>query len=306
MKIEQVLVHYLLRTKKLTLQGIGTFELEGAIPESDDPEKPAVIPENSISFHYDPKAAEDEGLVNFIVIHTQKIKPLASSDLDSFLSLGRQFLNIGNPFVLQNLGTLEKLSSGEIAFKPGRIVAQKIEPQKIKSDEIENVAEEENLFNDYKQERKSNVGSKGILAILVIIILGFAVWATWHYGFSKKTNNDNLKSTEAIVPIAEDSSRLKKDSTITTNTALDSSKIMEEKPAGTNSFNIVVRQYRYKNSALVRLKELKSYHRNVIMYTDDSVIYKIAEPFTLPLSDTTKILDSLKRYYTRVYVEIPK
>ena len=303
MKIEQVLVHYLLRTKKLTLQGIGTFQLEGPIQESDDPEKPVVIPENSISFHYDPKATEDEELVNFIVIHTRKIKPLASSDLDSFLSLGRQFLNIGNPFVLQNLGTLDKSDSGEIVFKPGHMVAQKMEPQKIKSEEPENAGEEENLFNDYQKERKSNASSKGILALIVVIILGFAVWATWHYGFSKKNNDENLNSTESIVPISGDSSHLK-DSTAIANAAADSLNNTTKKPTDTGGFRIVVRKYRSKEAAIARLNLLKNYHRNVIMYTTDSVIYKIAEPFALPLSDTTKILDSLKRYYAKIYVEV--
>lgn len=303
MKIEQVLVHYLLKTKRLTLQGIGTFQLEGPIPESDDPEKPVLIPENSISFHYDPRATEDEELVNFITIHTRKIKPLASSDLDSFLSLGRQFLNIGKPFVLQNLGTLDKLNSGELVFQPGHIVAQKIEPQKIKIEEPENV-EEEKLFNDYQKERKSNTGSKGILAILVILILGFAVWATWRYEFNKKNNDENLKTTESIVPITEDTSHLKKDSAKIANAATDSLKNAKRNAADTSGFKIVVRQFRSKEAALFRLKELKSYHRKVIMYTTDSVIYKIAEPFAMPLSDTTKVLDSLKRYYTRVFVEV--
>lgn len=304
MKIEQVLVHYLLRTKKLTLQGIGTFQLDGPIQESDDPERPVVIPENSISFHYDPRATEDEELVNFITIHTRKIKPLASSDLDSFLSLGRQFLNIGNPFVLQNLGTLDKSDSGEIVFKPGHMVAQKMEPQKIKSEEPANTGEEENLFNDYQKERKSNSGSKGILALIVIVILGLAVWATWHYGFSKKNNDDNLKSTESIVPMSGDSSNIKKDSATIANTAADSLKNVEKKLTDTKGFKIVVRKYRSKDAAIARLNELKNYRRNVIMYTTDSVIYKIAEPFALPLSDTTKILDSLKRYYSKVFVEV--
>jgi hypothetical protein len=33
------------------------------------------------------------------------------------------------------------------------------------------------------------------------------------------------------------------------------------------------------------------------MYTADSVTYKLAEPFNLPLSDTAKIKDSLNRFY---------
>lgn len=304
MKIEQVLVHYLLRTKKLTLQGIGTFELEGAIPESDDPEKPIIIPENSISFHYNPRATEDEGLVNFIVIHTRKIKPLASSDLDSFLSLGRQFLNIGNPFVLQNLGTLDKSDSGELVFKPGHIVAQKIEPQKIVSEETENPAEED-MFNDYKQDRKKNTSSKGVLVVLGLIILGILGWVVWYYGFSKKGNVETLNSTESVVPVT-DSSRFKKDSTINSKSGADSISNVNKNSLNPYNFNIVVRRYRSKDLAIKRLELLKTYHRNVILYTDDSVIYKIAEPFKLPLSDTTKVLDSLKRYYSKVYVEIPK
>jgi hypothetical protein len=42
------------------------------------------------------------------------------------------------------------------------------------------------------------------------------------------------------------------------------------------------------------------------MYTDnDSATFKIAEPFNLPLSDTTKMLDSLKTFYAKTYgVEI--
>jgi len=107
-KIEQALVYYLLKTKQLTLQGIGTFHLDASVPDYVDSDKPVSIPENAITFNYDPKVTEDEGLVDFIVEHTNKIKPLAASDLDSFLSLARQFLNIGKPLTLQNIGTLEK------------------------------------------------------------------------------------------------------------------------------------------------------------------------------------------------------
>lgn len=303
MKIEQAIVQYLFKTKKLTLEGIGTFLLYNTAPDSADPEKAVPLPEKSVIFHYDPKAKEDPDLVDFIVENTNKIKPLASSDLESFISLGRQFLNIGKPFVLQNLGTLDKLNSGELVFKQGHLVAQKIEPGKVKIEEPETEEKEENLFNDYQKERKSNNAPKAILAVLVVVILGFLGWAVWHYGFSKKNNVESLQSTEPIMPIT-DSSNLKKDSTA--NAAADSNNIQKNNAGDSITFNIVVRKYRSEGAAMARLKELKYYHRNVIMYTNDSVIYKVAEPFKLPLSDTTKILDSLKRYYAKVYVDIPK
>jgi hypothetical protein len=45
--------------------------------------------------------------------------------------------------------------------------------------------------------------------------------------------------------------------------------------------------------------DLVSRKHNVIMYTSDSLLYKLAEPFKLPLSDTTRIKDSLNKFYYR-------
>lgn len=296
MKIEQVLVHYLLKTKQLTLQGIGTFHLNASVPDSADSEKPIVIPENAITFTYDPRVTEDEGLVDFIVEHTRKIKPLAASDLDSFLSLGRQFLNIGKPLILPHIGTLEKLNSGVLAFVPGQLIAPRIEPNRIKrEDEEPKEPSEENLFNDYQKERKANNSGKMILMLLVLVILAFAVWAVWRYAFTKKDEPQNLTTTEGVVPVKDSS--FKADSITIAN-------VQPAKVSDTVPFNVVVGEYHTRKAAEKRLGKLKDNHRNVILYTDDSTIYKVAEPFNLPLTDTTKILDSLRRYYAKALIEL--
>ncbi|MEO8860777.1 MAG: hypothetical protein ABI358_05105, partial [Ginsengibacter sp.] len=59
----------------------------------------------------------------------------------------------------------------------------------------------------------------------------------------------------------------------------------------------MVKETNNKAVALARTEILKSYGRNVIMYTADSITFKVAQLFTAPLSDTAKILDSLNRYY---------
>ena len=298
MKIEQVLVHYLLKTKQLTLQGIGTFHLDAAVPDSSDSDKPIVIPDNAISFDYNPRATEDDGLVDFIVEHTRKIKPLAASDLDSFLSLGRQFLNIGKPFNLPHIGTLEKQNSGALIFVPGQQVAQKMEPNRVRQDEeTDTEGQQERLFGEYPNEKKSNNSGKTILTLLVILILAFAVWAVWKYAFTKKQEAPNITSTEGIVPVKD--SAFKADSTTIAN-----SQPVTPAPSDTAQFNIVVNEYHTLFSAEKRLKQLKTYNRNAIIYTSDSITYKVAEPFALPLSDTTRILDSLRRYYSKAFVEI--
>jgi hypothetical protein len=296
-KIEQVLVHYLLKNKKLTLQGIGTFDLNASLPDSADPDKPIILPENSVTFHYDPKVTEDEGLVDFIVEHTNKIKPLASSDLDSFLSLGRQFLNIGKPLTLPNIGTLEKLNSGILAFKPGQLVAQKIEPNKVKNEEAEGTEPEESLFNDYQKDRRSKNGARAVFVLLILIVLGFIGWAVWHYGFNQKNEPETITTTEPVVPLKDSS--YKADSAIIANAAVDSSK-----NADSVSFIMVISRYKSLPAAEWKVKTLKKLHPDVSIFTNDSVIYKVAEPFRRPLADTTTILDSLKSFFPKATVEV--
>ena len=293
MKIEQALVLYLLKNKQISLQGIGTFRLDVALPEVTDNDKPVIIPANAVSFHYDPKVGEEETIVDFIVEHTKKIKPLASADLDSFLTLGRQFLNIGKPFTIQNLGTLDKLKSGELEFKPGQLILQKIEaPKGMTENDIEE-NDAENLFNDY-QNKAPNNSKRAWLTILTILILGFGAWVAWNLLFKK--NSTEVAPSESIVPLP-DTALKNNDSLIKSIAPADSNNLSQMPMPDSASFKVVVGPATSKQTALVRLAKLKSFGRNVIMYTDDSITYKIAHTFTLPLSDTTKILDSLNKYY---------
>ena len=281
MKIEQVLVQQLYSHKKITLQGIGSFTLDNSISLPVDSEKGMVIPENAISFEYNPKAGEDEGLIDAIVKHTKKIKPLASADLDSFLMLGRQFLNIGKPFTIEGLGTLDKAQTGELIFIPGQFITPRIEaPKALKENETE---EKSGLFPDYDSEVKSN-SSRTLIIAVTILLIGLAAWATWHY-FFQKTDQDTVNETQTL-PVNTDTAEIKKDSVITPVIANDG-----------YSFKIVFKQTKNKLDALKEYNKYKEYGHKVIMYTNDSVVYKVAEAFTLPLSDTTYIKDSLNKYY---------
>jgi hypothetical protein len=296
-KIEQALVLYLLKHKQISLQGIGTFKIDALLPENPDNEKSYAIPTDAVSFIYDPKTGEDDELIDYIVLNTKKIKPLASADLDSFLTLGRQFLNIGKPFTIQNLGTLEKLNNGNLEFKPGPPI-QKVEIPKLKIEDEGAEQHEADLFNDYKRDPPSGSNRKALLIILVIALLGAGAWAAWHFGF-KKPPDEKPKTTEAIVPIADTPAPTKSiDSSALAQKPADSLSQGQKATRDSFTFNVVVRETKDKEIALARLAILKSFGRNVYMYTSDSITFKVAEPFTLPLSDTTRILDSLnKKFY---------
>lgn len=296
MKIEQALVFFLIKHKQITLQGIGTFRIDGSVPENSDNDKPVIIPAEAISFVYDPKAGEDPELIDFIVQNTKKIKPLASADLDSFLTLGRQFLNIGKPFTIQNLGTLDKLKSGALEFKAGPLI-QRVEVPKPKIEDDGAEKHEENLFNDYQRRPSSNNG-KVVLFILAIVVLAGIAWAVWEFGFKKNNDDSTTATADKIVPVFDSAANLKRlDSIAAALKAADTVRNGQKASVDSITFKVVVKETTNMKVAMARLQRLKSLGRDVIMYTDDSITYKVAQPFALPLSDTTRILDSLNKFY---------
>lgn len=282
MKIEQVLVQQLYSHKKITLQGIGSFSLNSSVSLPVDSEKGTVLPENAVAFEYNPKAGEDEALIDAIVVHTKKIKPLASADLDSFLMLGRQFLNIGKPFTIEGLGTLDKAQTGELIFLPGQFVTPKIEaPKALKENEYE---EKSGLFPDYDTE-VNNSGRKTLWIITTIILLGAAAWAAYYF-FYKKTSQEIVNETPPQQVATDTLPAARKDTVIVPAPVTDG-----------YTFKIVFKVTKDKQEAVRTLAKYKEYGHKVIMYSTDSVTYKVAEPFTLPISDTTHVKDSLNRYY---------
>lgn len=290
MKIDQAFIYYLLRFKELPLQGIGTFTLEGNIPEPSDPEKPLVIPEDAIRFTYNPRIAEDPNLVQFISETTGKIKPLASADLDSYLTLGRQFINIGKPLILPNIGTIEKTNTGELVFKGGQHVMDRITPTKVSTEVEEVKPEEPESFSDFPPQKR-NAG-RGFLYLVILIIVGLTGWAIWKYGFH--VDEEATMTHTEITPVPADTGATDAD------TSQPQSLEISQKPAITNDtvgFQIVVGTYNRERGEN-RLRDMKLAGRNVVLYTTDSITYKVAEPFPdLPLRDSNRIKDSMRGYY---------
>ena len=295
MKIEQVLIHYLIKTKKLSLQGIGIFLLEGTVAESSDPNKPITIPEGAVTFTHDPRVSEDPGLVSFIVEYTGKILPLASADLDSYLMLGRQFLNIGNPMILPGIGTIEKTNSGNLVFRGGMHLAERMEANRAKIEDEGAEPHDEDMFNDYQRETKSKAG-RTILIFIGILIIGLIIWAIWRYAFNAVNEPENV--TQATYPPAPVSdTQVTNDSANAAITPPGLTTSSTALPDDTFTFKAVVNEYDNLPAAQARYNKLQSYGRKVGIYTSDSLTYKIAEPFNRPLSDTTKVKDSLNAYY---------
>ena len=293
MKIEQLLVEHFYITKQVTLQGIGTFTLSPDFIMPADSDKDIVLPENAVSFQYNSRAKEDEALIDYIVQQSRKMKPLASADLESYLMLASQFLNIGKPLVINGIGTLEKSQTGEYQFTPGQYINTKVEDPTV---QLKEKSREDVSFSN--EAKSAPVNKKLLMVIAGVIGVAIIGWAAWHFLANKKTaetvTQNTIEQTQPAVTVP-DTNVVKKDTTALVSKKPDAA-VTATTPGG-YTFKIVFKVTNSKAAALEKMNTMILRGHKVVMYTSDSVTYKLAEPFNLPISDTAKIKDSLNKYY---------
>jgi hypothetical protein len=305
MKIEQLLVQHLYNSKELSLQGIGTFRLSDSVVLPAENEKDFVVPADGITFTYDIKAKEDEALIDYIVQQTRKMKPLASADLDSFILLSKQFLNIGKPFRIEGIGTLQKNQSGQYDFTPGQYISPRMEPA-VKP--LKEKSEEDISFRTPGAKTDGGNNSKKIVAVLAgVLLLCAAGFGAWWFFIKKDSAGEKQPAANTETTVKADTANVAGTipDSLKTDTA-NTAQAAQQPPAGGNTlFKIVFMVTTDKAKATARMQTLIARGHKVIMYNADSVTYKLAEPFTLPLSDTGKVKDSLSRWYygKNIFVE---
>lgn len=296
MKIEQYLIHYLLKNKELSLERIGRFTLTAPVPEVSESSRALLIPDGAIQFEADSKAQTESSLVEFISEMTGKINSLAKSDIDSFLNLCHQFLNIGNPCHIDQIGTLQKLPSGEIIFRTGSQVVEKMGQTK----KITNQVRDDEPFGYFKI-RENNGGKKKMKAALMILFLAILVlisWAVWHFIINENNTDPKIvQPADMVVPIP--------DSTLTTqDTSHDFKRDSVKFAVDSVTFKVIINEFKTLGAANRRADTLRSYNREVVVYTTDSLKYKVAEISRRPLEDTLYVKDSLKIYYGKSNLKI--
>ncbi len=296
MKLSQLLAQFLYTNKKLDLQGIGTFTLSSTeIPESESGRTTKSEIQGIITFENYPATKTDSDLVSFISIHTGKMKALATSDLESFLELAQQFMNIGKPFDLEGVGIITKTRDAQYEFTAGNFFAEKIKDKAIKeqAEEVEEVLDFKSVF--LKDPQKIN-WRKPAIALFILIGLGIVVLGG--YLLYKKTNSSKTEKNEIISD--PNQTTLVQDPTLTKQ---DTSTVIISPSAKVTNYKFVLDNFKAPR-AFERLKQLKTFGWNVKMVTKDSVDYKIIMLLPVSTTDTTKALDSLTLLNGRkVYIE---
>jgi hypothetical protein len=316
LKLAPLLAEYLFTNRQLDLPGIGSFMLDDSVqPDLELIKAGKETISEGIHFQANPALRESPELVNFIASSTGKIKALAAADLDSYLEAARQFLNIGKPYLFEGIGSLSKLQRGQYDFKPGAPVVEKANPRAFKEtpEQEEGQTPNEGFRGIFYAPRVKTNYRKIVFVFLLLAGAGLAIWGG--YKVYKNTTAGSKETAGSIEPVNQqvaepsippDTANVQAANTQTPVDTAKTQTVPAPPPVPTGNFKFVV-ETADKVRGLTRFSKLKSFGLNIQMETRDSVSFKIY--FLLPAvaSDTSRILDSLKKLYTpagsRAYVE---
>jgi hypothetical protein len=278
LKIPILLFQYLREQKTLSLPGIGTFHLTGNIAPDNDS---ASLNASQVQFESKKIKEHDDKLISFIKQETGKIKPLAIADLETYIASGMEMLNMGKPFQLDGIGSIQKKKDGQYEFTAGENASTRHDSSASENEKRVSV------YEDSKYEPRSNPLQRILAFGLLLAGLGIVLLGGYYlYNRSNNVNSGDQEATVSQPPIQQpviDSSTTKKDSVVEIR--------------GAETYKFVLETKIGKAVAIKRYKQLKGLPTDIRMETADSSLFKLY--FLLPssASDTTRIKDSLSNYY---------
>jgi hypothetical protein len=300
LKIQDLLSQYLYQQKKLSLPGIGIFDLNPAVNIYELKEEG--WPENTVTFTQDRTAQLTDDCLNYLVQNSGKMKPLAMSDLESYLNNGIQLLNIGKPFPLKGIGSLSK-TGNQYFFEQGSPVVEKLEsinPDYILKDRTKKNEDTKEL--DFTSEGRAN-SKKIIIALGSLVALALIAWVVYLALPKKEAEPVVTNEQQAVTPppsITQTVTDTVKTTADTTKTLLpDTVKTMPVAPPTVNGtgFQLIIQTFFTKAAADKKLNSLLARGHNVSVQMVDSTRYRLVLTVAKPLSDTTYVKDSLRRWY---------
>lgn len=287
-KYDDYLAQYLETQKELSLHKIGTLFKKGSAFYNESIRE---IQEGETNFVMDKKVSTSQGLIDFIAKGTAKNSNLIASDIESYLEQGRQFINIGDTFTIHGIGSLTKNNSGEYIFSAGPPVHLKLKQEKDKI--VHETDFEHGSYYESQKKKKSDRGLIMFFAFFIILLvlagMGWGVYKLYFENsrstFSNKVDQPVMDSASAKISLPVDTIKIKTPISDTSSFKF----IFEKTPSRERAVSRISKLHEYGNAALFdSVKE------------NGSLIYRLyLVQKTKQIADTSKIRDSLFRYFQR-------
>lgn len=275
----QQLTDYLLQHKTLSMEKIGTISINNPVEASESGEQagPNI-------FVFDKKAATSEGLYAYIAELQQKNPSIVRADVDSFIEESRQLMNIGSRAMhFQGVGYI--YSDKNQGYK-----LSKYSPVGFRETLPAGTGEDNSLNKmpnyNYRYQRSNN-GMKVFLYFIILVLLagiGYFIYSMMHERAANAIEEQPIAHSETV----QDT-------------------VAGQAPVAKNNVSkFIIETTPHINRVTSRTAQLTKYGHNILVDTVDingAKSYKIYFPITLQNpADTSKIKDSLSRYFGRKVV----
>ena len=296
MKLSILLAQYFYQHKQLNLPSIGTFTLDAAVTVPDPNDKNFREFLKYVQFKQQPITKADDALIDYIRAHTGKIKPLAESDLESYLADGKLLLNIGKPFHIDGIGTLFKNKLGIYEFTPGEPSLERMElvsEPKETERSAAGPAKKKSAFDEsYSRIEAHHNRRKGLLVgTLVVIGLAVILWG----GYMLYNSNNGKELSTPAQQLAADTTTPVPDSSV--KAPADSTPVTPASNVPPGNYKYIAESTTRKTRALKRHAFLMTLNRDFKLETKDSLTFDITITIPGTPADTTRIKDSLNDWY---------
>lgn len=297
MKLPLLLTRFLYQYKRLKLPGIGSFVLDPMAVLPDEHNKEIHTKATGIEFKNELISEPDDDLIDFIKLHTGKMKSLALADLYSYLTLGKEMVNIGKPFYLEGIGTLTKNKEGQYEFVAGEYAPVQLDEEGSQRNEKRRSPAKQ---GEYEHVAQPNEMRKGLL--VVAIVLGLAVIGAGGYMLYRKNQTGDQSGNAVSLP--KDSSLERVDTTVSARQPIAESPSPKPDPQQKSHprgdsvlYKFIILETHNKFRALKRYNQLLGYQLKINLYSKDSSFFKVYFAFPAKPKDTVHIKDSLSTVY---------
>lgn len=301
MDIAKYIGLFLLKNNFCYLHGLGNLELKKK-PASYDGDN-LRAPEYEVVLT--PGGSIDDTLANFIATHEQTSISKAANAIREFSTATRAELAAGKEVDLPGVGKFVD-RNGAVGFVANPHLQHS--PPPVPTIRMAKRTEEQPDFRRDTAETDSGGGEIAwgriaILALLAIIVIVGGLFAYRYFSSNDAATTPANRDTVVAQPAVQPPAIV---TPMDTAARLDSNKAVAAPPAQTPSgdYTIVLNSYPTKAAAEKRIGTLTKNGNKVELLARDSANYMVVMHMPVSTGDTTKMLDSLRRFFNPKGVHI--
>lgn len=303
---------FLLKNEYCFLPGIGSLMVQKRPAVYNKETKEMSAPAYDIIYRLE-GGSIDDSFANFIATNERISIAHAANHLKDWCASAKADLREGKSVAIPGVGSLQPHNNAiQFVKDPSLQITGKAIPYFKNSDAvtakkeeaISNIIERTNIREPKANEAieykapSVNWGKIGVLIGIFVILVagGIYVFMT----FNKNNHNEEVPVADTPVQEAVPPAVSTPDTTVQ-NIPADTTPAMAAAPAnadGTIQYKVALNSYPTRDGAEKRVAKLKSYgHPEVELLAKDSNSYFVVIPVSSLASDTTRVVDSLRRLY---------